>query len=165
MIAIAAVDKLWGIGRDNGLLFDLKKDMRFFREKTLNKTVVFGANTLASFPQGKALKNRVNILLSASRRPADCIAASNVDELLKIIKDYPPEDVFIIGGGRLYKALLPYCEKAYITMVNADGGATVFFDNLDAAESWRLEDESAPQEDNGYTITFRTYKNLNPLKL
>ena len=63
MKAIVAVVKKWGIGKKNDLLFSLPEDMKFFREKTLNKVVVMGSNTLKSFPNGKPLKNRTNVVL------------------------------------------------------------------------------------------------------
>ena len=61
--AIVAVDEKWGIGKNNGLLFSLPEDMKFFRQTTSGKTVVMGYNTLLSFPGGKPLKNRVNVVL------------------------------------------------------------------------------------------------------
>jgi ribonuclease J len=64
MKTIVAVDKKWGIGRKNDLLFNIPEDMKHFREITSGKTVVMGLNTLRSFPGGKPLKNRVNIVLS-----------------------------------------------------------------------------------------------------
>ena len=62
--AIAHVDRDWGIGKGNDMMFSLPRDMKFFRETTLGHTVVMGGNTLRSFPNGKPLKNRVNIVLS-----------------------------------------------------------------------------------------------------
>ena len=69
MKAIFHTDNKWGIGRDNKLMFSLPKDMKFFRETTLGKIVVMGSKTLQSFPAGRPLKNRVNIVLSPSRAP------------------------------------------------------------------------------------------------
>ena len=63
MNAIVVVDKKWGIGKNNDLLFKLPEDMKYFRQKTLNKIVVMGSNTLKSFPDGKPLKNRTNAVL------------------------------------------------------------------------------------------------------
>ena len=63
MKTIVAVDEKWGIGKNNDLLFHLPEDMRYFREKTTGKIVVMGSNTLKSFPGGKPLKNRTNVVL------------------------------------------------------------------------------------------------------
>ena len=65
MRAIFCADEKWGIGKDNGLLFSLPKDMKFFRETTKGKVVVMGRKTLESFPGGQPLKGRVNIVLSS----------------------------------------------------------------------------------------------------
>lgn len=161
MIAIVAVDKKWGIGKNNDLLFSIPEDMKFFRQTTKGKVVVMGANTLRSFPEGKPLKNRVNIVLSSKTKRDDCIVIDSIDKLLDEIKKYPAEDVFLIGGAMLYKTLLPYCEKALITKVDADGKAEVFFENLDNLKEWTLVEESDIINSNGYNVKFTTYKNTD----
>ena len=78
------------------------------------------------------------------------------------------EDVYVIGGASVYKQLLPYCGEVYVTKVDADGGADTFFPNLDVADgekNFSCVKKSEPQEDNGYIITFCTYKNNAPLPL
>ena len=65
----------------------------------------------------------------------------------------------------MYRTLLPYCEKAVVTKVRADGEAQVFYENLDRLDTWKLVEESAPVEDSGYTMTFCTYRNLSPESL
>ncbi len=165
MKAIVAVDKKWGIGRDNDLLFSIPEDMKFFRETTKGKVVVMGANTLRSFPNGNPLKNRVNIVLSTKIKRDDCIIVDNVDNLLKEIKKYPEDEVYLIGGAMLYKTLLPYCTEALVTKVDADGNATVFFDDLDCQKHWTLLSSSDIIESNGYKITFTTYKNSSVKEL
>ena len=79
--AILHADRKWGIGKNNSLLFSLPRDMKFFRETTSGKTVVMGGNTLRSFPGGKPLKNRTNIVLSATQVRDDCIVVRTLDEL------------------------------------------------------------------------------------
>ena len=82
MKAIVAVDKKWGIGKKNDLLFSLPEDMKFFREKTLNKVVIMGSNTLKSFPGGKPLKNRTNVVLyPGGEKRDDCIIVDSMEEL------------------------------------------------------------------------------------
>ena len=160
MKAIFHADKKWGIGRSNGLMFSLPKDMKFFRETTTGKVVVMGLNTLRSFPGGKPLKNRTNIVLC----PEDVEGVKtvhSVEELLQEVKNYPPEDVFVIGGASVYRALLPYCTEALVTKVDADGGADVFVPNLDLDPAFALVREPPPEEDNGYSIRFCTYRNKN----
>lgn len=161
MIAIVAVDKKWGIGKNNDLLFSIPEDMKFFRQTTKGKVVVMGSNTLRSFPEGKPLKNRVNIVLSSKLKRDDCVVVNSLDKLLEEIKKYPSDEVYLIGGAMLYKTLLPYCEKALITKVDADGNAQVFFDDLDQLKEWTLVEESDIINSNGYNFKFTTYKNTS----
>lgn len=168
MNTIVAVDKNWGIGKNNDLLFSLKADMKHFVEHTRGKTVVMGYNTLLSFPNGMPLKNRVNIVLYPQGSDEDAkakgyILARSLDELLEILKNYDSATTYVVGGAMMYHTMLPYCDTAYITKVDADGGAQVFFDDLDALDNWTLTECGEPVEDNGYTIRFCTYKNMRTL--
>ena len=165
MKAIVAVDEKWGIGKDNDLLFSIPADMKFFRQTTLNKVVVMGSNTLRSFPNGNPLKNRTNIVLSSKIEREDCTVVKDLPSLLETIKQFPEQDVYVIGGAMLYKTLLPYCSEVLVTKVQADGNAQVFFENLDKLSTWKCEQVSQPIEDNGYVIQFTTYKNLNVQKV
>lgn len=135
--------------------------MKFFRETTTGNVVVMGSNTLKSFPEGKPLKNRTNIVLYPDGEERDdCKIVHSLEELFSEIKKYDPEKVFVIGGAMMYKTLLPYCSEVLVTKVNAEGGADAFFENLDKNENFKLIYESEPQETNGYEIRFTTYKNL-----
>ena len=170
MQAILHCDRNWGIGKKNDLMFRLPADMKFFRNTTTGKVVVMGSNTLLSFPGGKPLKNRTSIVLwpggDGERAKADgFIMVQSLPELFDEIAKYPPEDVFVIGGAMMYHTLLPYCSKVLLTKVDADGGAEVFFDNLDKLDNWKMTYGSEPQEDNGYTIRFTTYENSSILPL
>lgn len=161
MKAIVAVDKNWGIGKKNDLLFSLPKDMEFFRKTTLNKVVVMGSNTLKSFPGGKPLKNRTNIVLfPGGEKREDCTVVDSLEELSVELKKYNTDDVFIIGGAMFYRTMLPYCTEILVTKVDADGEAEVFFENLDKLPNWRLVHVSDSVETNGLNINFTTYKNF-----
>ena len=169
MQAILHCDRNWGIGKKNDLMFSLPADMKFFRRTTTGKVVVMGSNTLLSFPGGKPLKNRTNIVLWPDGDPERAeedgfIMVRSLPELFSEIAKYPPEDVFVIGGAMMYHTLLPYCDRVLLTKVDADGGAEVFFDNLDRLANWKMTYESEPQEDNCYTIRFTTYENSSTLK-
>lgn len=165
MKIILHADKKWGIGKKNDLMFNLPKDMKFFRSMTLNKVVCMGYNTLLSFPESKPLKNRVNIVLAPDGiEREDCIIVHSLAELFAELKKYDTDDVFVIGGAMFYKTMLEYTDTAYVTKVDADGGAKVFFPNLDEMPCWKLIDISEPVEDNGYIIRFATYKNENVTK-
>ena len=163
MNAIVAVDNFWGIGKNNDLLFNIPTDMKFFRQKTLNKVVVMGKNTLLSFPESKPLKNRTNIVLSATTpRRDDCIVVNSLNELKQKLTEYPSQDVFVIGGAMVYETMLDYCDTIYVTKVDACGNAQVFFPNVDKMQNWSLVEKSQPILDGDKQITFCVYKNSNP---
>ncbi len=160
MKAIVAVDKNWGIGKNNDLLFSIPLDMAFFREQTKGKVVVMGSKTLKSFPNSKPLKNRTNIVFHRGNDVYEgCIVVKDLTELSDVLKSYNADDVFVIGGGSIYNLLLEYCNEALITKVDADGEATIFFPNLDEKQGWKCIKESEQLESNGYKITFTTYIN------
>ena len=113
MKTIVVVDNNWGIGKRGNLLFRLKKDMAFFRATTLNKTVVMGANTYRSFPNG-ALPDRVNIVLDDSgKRYLDAESVTTLAELDNALADVDSNDVFVIGGASVYKLLLDRCGTVF----------------------------------------------------
>ena len=160
MKAIVAVDKNWGIGKNNDMLFSLPLDLKFFRKTTLGSAVVMGRKTLASFPGCKPLGGRVNVVLSRSPLEVENVVhVKTEEELFAEIKKHG--EVFVIGGGEVYRLLLPYCEEALVTKVDADGGAEVFFENLDENPNWRLAGESEEIIDNGFATRHCVYKNEN----
>lgn len=161
MKAILHVDKEWGIGKNNELMFSIPADMKFFRETTINNVVVMGNNTLKSFPNGLPLKNRVNIVLSRTASRNDCVIVKSLSDLFEELKKYDTNNVFVIGGASIYKELLPYCNEVLVTKVDAIGGADTFFENLDNNKDFELVFESEPVETNGYIIKFTTYQNKN----
>ena len=164
IISILNCDKEYGIGKRNGLLFSLPKDMKFFRETTLNHVVCMGENTLLSFPNSKPLKNRTNIVLSQdpTHNYEGVINVHTFDDFLKVMKEHSKNDVvFVIGGASIYRQTLPYVDQVYLTKVNAIGGAEVFFVNLDEHPDFELIKESEPEMDGDLEIKFTTYKNIN----
>ncbi len=160
IISILSVDKKYGIGKNNGLLFNLPIDMKFFRENTKGHTVYMGENTLLSFPGSKPLKNRINVVLSQdpTHNYEGCENIHNFDEFVKNMREKGRiSDVFVIGGASIYRQTLPYVDKVLLTKVDADGGATVFFPNLDEDENFVCIDEGTPIQDGEYKIRFTTY--------
>lgn len=156
--AIAAVSENWGIGKDGELLFRISEDMKRFRAVTEGHTVVMGRKTLLSFPDGKPLKNRNNVVLSRNTEfCSDGVTVfKNVEEVLKYIESTDGE-VFIIGGGEVYREFLPYCTKALITRVNAAPPADTFFPDLDKDPEWVMSEQSEVKEHNGVKFRFLTY--------
>lgn len=168
MKAILHCDKNWGIGKNDNLMFRLPKDMAFFRRTTKGKTVVMGTNTLLSLPGGKPLKDRTNIVLSSSLEKdgkSGFIVASNLEELKAVLSRIDNDEIYVIGGAMTYRLLLPYCDEALVTKVDADGNADAFFEDLDKNPSWELVEEGPPEKDGEFTIRFYRYKNKQPRKL
>ena len=162
MKAIVIVDKNWGIGKNNKLLFDIKEDMAHFRNITYGKIIVMGSSTFMSLPGSKPLKRRINIVLwPGGEKRDDCIVVESLEELAEKLKSYDSDDIFIIGGAQFYSTMLPYCDTAIVTKVDADGQAEVFFDNLDKPESgWLGRLCEGPYEtESGHKIMFCTYSN------
>lgn len=164
MNLIVVVDEKWGIGKNNDLLFRLKKDMAFFRQTTTGKVVVMGANTFRSFPNG-ALPNRTNVVLDADGNHYDgATTVTSTKDLFKLLAAYPSSDVFVIGGASVYKLLLDECSTAYVTKVQADGDAQLFFPNLDCNDGWVLAERSDDVQDGDFVINFCTYRNKRFIK-
>lgn len=161
MKLIAAVDNEWNIGNKGGLLFSLPDDMKFFRATTSGKIVVMGRKTLESFPGSKPLKNRVNIVLSRGSHSVDGAEfVTSVDDLIKKLKQYDTEDIYVIGGAQIYSLLLPYCDTALITHVDAVADeADSKFPELKNDE-WEIAEQSDIFENNGIKFRFTTYKRI-----
>ena len=164
IISILNCDIKYGIGKRNGLLFSLPKDMKFFRETTKEHVVCMGENTLLSFPESKPLKNRTNVVLSQdpTHNYEGVINVHTFEDFLREMKKQAERDtVFVIGGASIYRQTLPYVDEVYLTKVNADGGAEVFFVNLDEEKDFELVQESEPEMDGDIEIKFTVYKNNN----
>lgn len=160
MNAIAAVDKNWGIGKDNHLLFSIPGDMKFFRETTSGHVIVMGRKTLESFPGGRPLKNRINIVFTKDEnyKKEGIITVHSVEELKKKIEDFDTKGVFVIGGGSIYELLISLCDTAFITKIDSAADADVYFPNLDDKPDWHIESKSETHEHEGLTYSFYTYK-------
>lgn len=159
IIGIVAVDEKWGIGKNNDLLFHLKKDMEFFKATTRQKVVFCGYNTLLSFPGSKPLKGRSTICLCPEEvNRDDCFCIHDFGEAVKLVKELAKtQDVFVIGGAMLYKSMLPYYDKVYVNKVYADGEATVFFPNLDNSKDFTVIYADEVVEDEGYETQLVVY--------
>lgn len=159
--AIAAVSRNWGIGRDNDLLYNIPEDKKFFRRTTLEHTVIMGRKTLLSLPNGKPFKDRNNVVLSRNGdfHPEGVTVLGSVDEAVRYAKADGGE-VFIVGGGSVYKEMLPFCGKALITKIDGEPEADVFFPNLDELPEWKLTEESEEQEYEGVKYKFCTYERI-----
>ncbi|MBQ2672718.1 dihydrofolate reductase [Candidatus Saccharibacteria bacterium] len=152
---IAAIGKNREIGKNNRLIFHLKDDVEFFKNTTLGHKVVMGLNTWNSLP-GK-LQNRQNIVIS----PVDLTGPDLVvKDLKQFIADYTDtdEEIFIIGGGMIYQAFLPYAKNLYLTEISAtDPSATVFFPKFNKSKYDKIVLKEGLQDDLSFKIV-RYYK-------
>lgn len=153
MKLIAAMDEKRGIGKNGGLLCHLPSDLRYFKQVTLGRDVIMGRATLESFPGGRPLPGRRNIVLSKTLNRDDVLIVRSVDELMNIAGI---DDAFVIGGGQVYSQLLPYCDTAYITQLEGDFGAEVFMPDISAA-GFVKTGSSDLKEENGVRFTFDVY--------
>lgn len=157
--AIAAVTRNWGIGKDGDLLFHIPEDKKFFRRTTINHTVIMGRKTLESLPNGKPFKDRSNVVFSRNTAfaPEGVTVIGSIDEAVRLAEEKPDEEIFVVGGGEIYRAMLPYCQKALITKIDAETEADTFFPNLDEDPGWTLSEQSEKYDFEGTKYSFCTY--------
>ncbi|MCQ2400647.1 MAG: dihydrofolate reductase [Lachnospiraceae bacterium] len=188
MKSIVNVNEKWGIGRKGGLLCYLRPDMKFFSAETKGKIVVYGLNTLKSFPGMKPLKGRINVVLAEaldmipmeSIKACDCyiddvstgsdiqffgmdgatslIACTSLPELLDILALFNGDDIYVCGGASVYALMLPYCDTCLVTKNSCTDEADVFYPNLDEMPDWECVCEGEDNEYEGIHYRFTTYK-------
>lgn len=157
MELIVAVYDDWGIGRDGTQPIALSADRKFFRETTRGAMVIAGRKTIADFPGQKPLPGRVNVALS---RNADeipgftlCRSPEEAAELAKTA-----QRAMVIGGGSIYRQMLPLCDTAYITKVHVTPESDTYFPNLDTDTDWYLAETLQSGEENGISYEMLLYK-------
>lgn len=163
MNLIAAVTRDWGIGCDNKLLFDIPMDKQFFNSMTKNKVVIMGRKTFESI--GKPLPNRMNVILSTDKDfkidGVGVVVCNTVSEVLNTIECHETEDVFVIGGQKIYELFLDYCDKAYIThIMDLNRKTGTFFPNLHELPEWKQTSmsKSFHHDYGGVDLKFRFYE-------
>ena len=158
MNAIAAADLGWGIGKDNQLLTHLSGDLKYFKEKTIGGTIIIGRKTLESFPGGRPLPGRTNIVLSADPAfaPEGCTVCRSRKEVLETVSGLDPERVFVCGGSSVYRLFLQDCAVFYLTRIEAEFEADAFLPDLNEA-GFSLEWASEEMEEHGVRYRFEKY--------
>lgn len=158
MIAVVAVDLRNGIGRDGRMLCHLPGELAHFRELTMGKTVILGRKTLATFPGGRPLPGRRNIILT--RDPAftceGAVVCRSAEEVLAVCADTPQDALCVIGGGTVYARFLPHTHRLALTRIEQIFEADTFFPPIGG--DWLLTAESAPITENGVTYRYCTYE-------
>ena len=156
MDAIVAVYDDWGIGCEGDQPIALSADRKFFRRTTANSTVIVGRKTVGSFPGQAPLPKRRNILLTrqdiqmpgfeTAHSPGEAAAMSSGDE-----------KVFVIGGGTVYRQMLPLCDRAIITKVHTTAPCDTWFPNLDESDEWEMTEIIESGEENGIAYEMCVY--------
>ena len=156
MNVIVAVDQNWAIGKDGDQLVYLSEDLKRFKSLTTGHPVILGRKTLATFPGGRPLKGRRNLILSRNTdfAPEGAEVFSDVETL----RAAAPEDAFVIGGASVYRQLLPWCDTAYVTKIDRAFPADCHFPDLDQDPAWERTEESAPLEQDGIIYRYLTYR-------
>ncbi len=150
---IAAIGKNNELGLNNDLIWHLPNDLKYFKEKTMNQTIVMGYNTFVSL--GRILPNRKHVVLTFEkiRLPLDVIQFNNLEDLNNYIKD---KDVFIIGGASMYKQFIDKADRLYLTEIDDTHEADVYFPNFD--KSLFNKKILGTNSDNGINYTFTLYE-------
>ena len=157
MELIVAVYDDWGIGADGTQPIALSADRKFFREMTRGCMVIAGRRTIADFPGQKPLPGRVNVAITRSAKEIPgftvCESVEKAAELAKTA-----ERAMVIGGGSIYKQMLPYCDTAYITKIHVTPESDTWFPNLDEKQDWYLSETLQSGEENGIAYEMLLYK-------
>lgn len=160
MKLILAADRNWAIGKDGDLLCHLPGDLKYLKEKTVGKTVIMGRGTLESLPGKKPLPKRENIVISGNPDYAvpGAVVLHSHEELFDYIRDKDSDEVMVLGGGRVYRELLPYCDTCYITRIYDSFDADTWFVNLDEMPEFEIVWQSELREENGIQYRFLEYR-------
>lgn len=156
MNVIVIVDEHWGIGNEGDQLLYLKPDLKRFQELTTGGAIVVGRKTLETFPEGEPLRNRRNFVLT--RQEDFALEGAEVFHDLESLLAAAPEDCFVVGGETVYRQLLPYCDRAYVTKVHKSYQADTFFPNLDQDALWWIEEEEGPFTHEETRYSYVTYR-------
>ncbi len=162
MELIVAVYEDWGIGRDGTQPVALSADRKFFRETTRGATVIAGRKTVADFPGQKPLPGRTNIVLTRQNTEIPGFTVCHSPEEAAALAE-KEERAFVIGGGSVYRQMLPVCEKAYITKVHCLIESDTFFPNLDEDPQWKLTEVLQSGEENGIAYEICLYERIKKI--
>lgn len=149
MDILVAVDKNWGIGRKGQLLASLRTDQVRFRDLTIGQVVIYGRKTLESFPGEKPLPGRTNIIITHNRKfqVSGAVLCHNLADLPRLLTAYREQRIWVIGGDSIYRQLLPYCRRAFVTYIDREYPADKYFPELDLLSPWQQVEKSCWQED------------------
>lgn len=158
---IVAITENNAIGKDNKLLFRLKKDLQNFKEVTTGQIVVMGRNTFESI--GKPLPNRVNAVITSNKVIESVKVYSSLTNAIEKLKmEFPEKEIFIIGGGQVYKEALnnDLVDTLYITKIKKEVlDADTYFPEIDYRKKWRITDVNRYIENDIEFFIYKAEKN------
>ena len=127
---IAAIGKNRELGKNNDLIWKIPEDLKRFREITRGHAIIMGRKTWDSLPT-KPLPNRSNIVITRDTgfKADGAIACSSIEQALEKAGD---GEIFVIGGGQIFKQAMPFADKLYLTVVDANSDADTFFPDYSA---------------------------------
>ena len=172
--AIVAVDNNWGIGYQGELLERLPPDMKYFKELTMGNIVIMGRKTWDSLPV-KPLINRHNVIISKSipetklpqiitdrEDPVTFLQMNSLIQNWEKVKRFSNKEIFIIGGGEIYKQLLPYCDRVYVTLIEkSHDNVDTYFPNLDEDPNWEVSTCTELRDYGNIPYAFLTYDRIS----
>ena len=157
MELIVAVYDDWGIGQNGTQPIALSADRKFFRETTRGAMVIVGRRTIEDFPGQKPLPGRVNVALTRNQAEIPgftvCNSPEEAAELAKTV-----QRAMVIGGGSIYRQMLPLCDTAYVTKVHCTPASDTFFPDLDADPAWELQEVLQSGQEDGIDYEMCLYK-------
>ena len=149
----------WGSGREGTQPVALAADRKFFRQTTKGAMVIVGRKTLSDFPGGKPLPNRVNVVLTRGNPQIDGVQiCHSPEEAMEMAKKV--DRAMVIGGGSVYRQMLPLCDTAYITKVHCTIPCDTYFPNLDDDPAWKLAEILQSGEEDGIAYEMYRYKRV-----
>ncbi len=159
MDLIVAVYEDWGIGKNGTQPIALSADRKFFRETTRGAAVIVGRKTVEDFPGQKPLPGRVNIVLTRQdlELPGFTVCHSPEEAVQQTLD---ADRVFAIGGGSVYRQMLPFCQRAYVTKVHCKPESDTWFPNLDEDSAWEMQEVLQSGEENGVPYEICLYRRV-----
>jgi dihydrofolate reductase len=163
MNLIVACDQEFSIGKDGKLLTYLPEDLKRFKKITMGNIMIMGRKTIDSLPGGRLLPNRETWILTHDLKYSK--DGAHVFHSLKEIKEYVVHNridtstIFVCGGAEIYQLFLPYCTKAYMTIINQDFAGDIHIPNINILPGWYLSYRSEEQRYKDVSYQYMNYEN------
>lgn len=156
---LVAMDRNRVIGLDGDMPWNLPNDLKYFKEKTMNHTIIMGRKTFTSL--GRVLPKRKHVVLTRNMNlglPEEVVLIHDIEEIKNINHQNPDEEYFVIGGGKIFEQVLPFADRMYITLIDEEFEGDVYFPKFDEKE-WKLvsDKKGEKNERNPYNYTYLQY--------